>query len=171
MVVSSTSTPAQPPRLLAAPPVHAGRLRAAGCRSSSPRAGLSALAAAAQVASALAFFQPRWNMTLFFVMGGALAVAVPAFQLIILRRRHALSGTPIDKPSRTGIDAQLLLGGVLFGAGWGTGGFCPGPALTALAAPQQQSVAMVVCMLAAMAVTQWLLAKRSCAGAAPPKAA
>ncbi len=40
-------------------------------------------------------------------------------------------------PSSTVIDGRLVAGAALFGVGWGIGGFCPGPALTAvtLAAP------------------------------------
>ena len=30
------------------------------------------------------------------------------------------------------IDAKLLIGGALFGAGWGGGGLCPGPAIVAV---------------------------------------
>jgi uncharacterized protein len=120
-----------------------------------------------QVASALAFFQPTWNPTLFFVMGGALAIALPIFQLIILKRKEALSGAAIQCPINNTIDAQLLLGGALFGAGWGTGGFCPGPALTSLAQPSPPGVAMVACMLVSMAVTQWYVNQRCAVPTAP----
>jgi uncharacterized membrane protein YedE/YeeE len=37
-------------------------------------------------------------------------------------------------PTNTIIDKKLLTGGVLFGAGWGIGGMCPGPAICNLAA-------------------------------------
>eukprot|EP00892_Ulva_mutabilis_P004341 jgi/Ulvmu1/2279/UM013_0126.1 len=60
--------------------------------------GFSQMTRPTVVSTALAFFQPYWNWTLFFVMGGALAVAVPAFQLVILRRERALSGAAIGCP-------------------------------------------------------------------------
>eukprot|EP00951_Prasinocladus_malaysianus_P047562 scaffold650972_cov43-Prasinocladus_malaysianus.AAC.1 len=37
-------------------------------------------------------------------------------------------------PTSNTIDAKLILGGILFGAGWGCGGLCPGPAVVNLAA-------------------------------------
>jgi hypothetical protein len=33
---------------------------------------------------------------------------------------------------KSSVDAPLVLGAALFGVGWGIGGYCPGPALTAL---------------------------------------
>jgi uncharacterized protein len=92
-------------------------------------------------------------MTLFFVMGAALAIALPLFQLVILKRQAALCGSPMQCPANTNIDTQLLLGGVLFGAGWGSGGMCPGPALVALAQPQQQTIVLVASMLVGMVAT------------------
>eukprot|EP01126_Amoeba_proteus_P034981 TRINITY_DN3514_c0_g1_i6.p1 TRINITY_DN3514_c0_g1~~TRINITY_DN3514_c0_g1_i6.p1 ORF type:complete len:333 (+),score=51.49 TRINITY_DN3514_c0_g1_i6:100-1098(+) len=35
-------------------------------------------------------------------------------------------------PNNQVIDRRLILGNVLFGLGWGTGGFCPGPSLAAI---------------------------------------
>lgn len=104
-----------------------------------------------QVATALSFFQPYWNWTLFFVMGGALAVAIPAFQFVILRRDKALSGAAMGCPAPSPIDASLVAGALLFGGGWGLGGFCPGPAIVALGAPQVQSAALNAAMLVGIA--------------------
>ena len=44
--------------------------------------------------------------------------------------RPLLRKRPID--FKTSIDAPLVIGAALFGIGWGIGGYCPGPALTAL---------------------------------------
>lgn len=110
--------------------------------------------AAVQVATALAAFQPAWNFTLFFVMGGALAVAAPMYQLLIKNRQTALDGESLSLPTSRRIDWQLLTGGALFGAGWGLGGMCPGPAIVVLASGQQQGIALVVAMLAGMVAGQ-----------------
>lgn len=96
-----------------------------------------------QVTAALIVLQPAWNATLFFVMAGALAVAMPLALAVIARRSRALDGSVLSLPCSTAIDARLLGGGVLFGAGWGAGGMCPGPALVAIGslhAPQQITV-------------------------------
>eukprot|EP00892_Ulva_mutabilis_P004344 jgi/Ulvmu1/2281/UM013_0128.1 len=126
--------------------------------------GFSQMTRPTVVSTALAFFQPYWNWTLFFVMGGALAVAVPAFQLVILRRERALSGAAIGCPPSSAIDAQLLAGAVLFGSGWGLGGFCPGPALVSLGSPQPQSAALNAAMLvgiaAVVATQKWHAARQ-----------
>jgi uncharacterized membrane protein YedE/YeeE len=67
-----------------------------------------------------------WDPSLAIVMGGALAVAAPAFALAG-RRRVAWLGGEIDLPKAAAIDAPLALGAVIFGVGWGLAGVCPGP--------------------------------------------
>ena len=66
----------------------------------------------------------NWDPSLLLVMGGAVMVTLVAFRPLIRRR-----GLVFEK---TRIDAPLILGAALFGIGWGIGGYCPGPALTAL---------------------------------------
>jgi uncharacterized protein len=100
------------------------------------------------VASCLALV----NFTLMFVMAGALAVALPVFQLFILKREEACDGSKMTLPSSSLLDWKLLLGGVLFGVGWGVSGFCPGPAIASLARPQLQNLAFVVSMALSMIV-------------------
>jgi len=46
------------------------------------------------------------------------------------------------------IDAPLLLGAALFGIGWGIGGYCPGPALTALSNLSAEAFVFVGAMVA-----------------------
>ena len=107
-----------------------------------------------QVAAALAALQPAWNFTLFFVMGGALAVALPMYQLLLKKRTTALDGSALSLPKSSQLDWQLLTGGVLFGAGWGAGGMCPGPAIVELASGQQQGMVLVAAMLAGMLMVE-----------------
>jgi uncharacterized membrane protein YedE/YeeE len=97
-----------------------------------------------------------WDPSLAFVMGGAIAVGVFAFAAA-RRRSRSLSGEAMEIPTSTVIDARLLIGGVLFGAGWGVGGFCPGPALVAAGSGLSQAWIFVVAMLAGMLVhDRWL---------------
>ncbi|PXF50060.1 hypothetical protein BWQ96_00220 [Gracilariopsis chorda] len=69
-----------------------------------------------------------WDPSLLFVFVGALPVAFAGFQPI-LRGIKPLLAEKHSFPTVTNIDARLLLGSSMFGAGWGMIGVCPGPAL------------------------------------------
>ncbi|MCC0073183.1 MAG: hypothetical protein H6900_07815 [Rhodobacter sp.] len=73
----------------------------------------------------------EWDPTLAFVLGGAILPMLLAWRLA-RRRPAALTGALIPPMPRQTLDARLLGGSVLFGAGWALSGFCPGPALAAL---------------------------------------
>ncbi|MDA8870171.1 YeeE/YedE family protein [Rhizobiaceae bacterium] len=72
-----------------------------------------------------------WDPSLAFVMGGASVTAFIGYRLVWRREKPVLTGN-FDIPTNTAIDRPLLTGATLFGIGWGVGGFCPGPAWTAL---------------------------------------
>jgi uncharacterized protein len=96
-----------------------------------------------------------WDPTLAFVMGGALLVTAPAFRLILKRPRPILADG-FALPTKSALDVRLLGGAALFGVGWGLSGFCPGPAVTALATGLAPVFAFVASMMAGMALCQWL---------------
>ena len=91
----------------------------------------------------------RWDPSLAFVMGGAILVGSVGFAFA-RRRQAAWSGDPMELPNSRIVDARLLAGGALFGIGWGLGGLCPGPALTALGAGFAPAAWFVAAMLAGM---------------------
>ncbi|SEQ20226.1 hypothetical protein SAMN05428995_103201 [Loktanella sp. DSM 29012] len=72
-----------------------------------------------------------WDPSLAFVMGGASVTAYIGYRLVWRRPAPVLMQS-FDMPDTTRVDAPLLTGAALFGIGWGIGGFCPGPAWTAL---------------------------------------
>ena len=74
-----------------------------------------------------------WDPSLVMVMGGAVVVYFLVFNVIVRRRDKPIVGERFGIPSRRDIDPRLLGGAVLFGAGWGLGGFCPGPAIASAA--------------------------------------
>jgi uncharacterized membrane protein YedE/YeeE len=92
-----------------------------------------------------------WDPSLAFVMGGAIAVAVAAFALARKRTQNFLGGA-MHLPTRSDIDQRLIVGSLVFGAGWGIAGFCPGPAIVSLAAGQPKALLFVVAMLVGMAI-------------------
>lgn len=75
----------------------------------------------------------QWDMSLAFVMGGALGVFAPCYWLLIKPRDKAISGDKLAFSSLK-VDNKLLLGAGLFGLGWGLAGICPGPAFASLSA-------------------------------------
>ncbi|MGA1317743.1 MAG: DUF6691 family protein [Rubrivivax sp.] len=101
----------------------------------------------------------NWDPSLAFVMGGAIAVGVFAFAAG-KKRTASWTGERMEIPNSKVIDTRLIVGGVLFGTGWGIGGFCPGPALVALGSGLLPAVAFVVAMLVGMVVHDRFLAKR-----------
>ena len=90
----------------------------------------------------------RWDPSLAFVMGGAILVGSVGFALA-RRRQAAWSGDAMELPNSRIVVTRLLAGGALFGIGWGLGGLCPGPALTALGAGfARQRGSLRQCLLA-----------------------
>jgi len=61
-----------------------------------------------------------------------------------------------DGAPRRDIDARLLLGAALFGAGWGIAGVCPGPGLTSLVSGAETSLVFVSAMIIGMFAYQRL---------------
>jgi uncharacterized membrane protein YedE/YeeE len=100
-----------------------------------------------------------WNPSLALVMAGAIAVATVAFAMA-RRRTVSWTGAHMEIPSSTVIDRRLILGGVLFGTGWGVAGLCPGPALVAASSGSLAALGFVVAMLIGMAAHDRLLAGR-----------
>lgn len=101
-----------------------------------------------------------WDPSLAFVMIGALAVNAPLVALA-RRRGRPLCAARLDLPTRADIDARLIVGALLFGAGWGLVGYCPGPALAALGFGAGGTLVFVTAMIAGMALYRLTVASRS----------
>jgi hypothetical protein len=91
-----------------------------------------------------------WDPSLAFVMAGAMAVYALAFRRIRARRGEPWFDAAFHVPTRRDIDAPLIVGAAVFGAGWGLAGLCPGPALVAAASGSGGALAFVAAMLAGM---------------------
>lgn len=110
---------------------------------------LSGMADPAKVLGFLDLAGP-WDPSLALVMGGAIAVAAPAFAWVH-RRGRTLRDTPLHTPAQRKLDVRLIGGSLAFGAGWGIGGFCPGPALVGMAAGNAGALLFVAAMVVGMA--------------------
>ena len=91
----------------------------------------------------------NWDPSLMFVMGGAILVGLGGFYLVS-KRTEAFFGGALHIPTRRDISQPLVIGSLIFGAGWGIAGFCPGPAIVALGAGHLKAFVFLVAMLAGM---------------------
>ncbi|MBB3946964.1 hypothetical protein GGQ73_002928 [Rhizobium skierniewicense] len=100
-----------------------------------------------------------WDASLAFVLGGAVMIAFVGTQ-IIKRMPHPVLRDTFDLPTNRRVDAPLIGGSILFGLGWGLGGFCPGPAIASLSVGLPQTALFVIAMLVGMTLHDRLWSKR-----------
>ncbi len=103
-----------------------------------------------------------WDPSLALVMGGAIAVGSVAFTFA-RKKTTSFLGLPLHLPTASQIDRRLIGGSLLFGAGWGLAGICPGPGLVLLGSGEVQGAVFVVAMLAGMALFEVLERRTSLA--------
>ncbi len=89
-----------------------------------------------------------WDPSLAFVMGGALAVFMPGYFLLVKPRRLSLLGEPMVRVPAPVLDRRLIGGAALFGIGWGLVGICPGPALSLISSGQPMILLFIAAMVA-----------------------
>ena len=90
----------------------------------------------------------QWDISLMFVMLGAIAVAFIPFQRAIKNQNHF--NEQIQLPTNTQIDQRLIVGAFIFGIGWGIAGICPAPALTLIGLGHFETLYFIVAMLVGM---------------------
>ena len=94
-----------------------------------------------------------WDPSLIFVMLGAVLVGLGGFY-VVRKRTEAFFGGAMYLPKRRDITKPLIIGSLIFGAGWGIAGFCPGPAIVALGAGHLKAFVFLVAMLAGMEICE-----------------
>jgi uncharacterized membrane protein YedE/YeeE len=112
----------------------------------------------------------HWDPSLALVMAGAIGIGMFAFTLA-KRREVSWTGSRIDLPANASIDARLITGGVLFGAGWGVAGYCPGPALVSLGYGSPEALVFVAAMVGGMLLHDRLLAQAPASAVPAPSRA
>lgn len=96
-----------------------------------------------------------WNPALLWVMVGALSISFIGV-FIARRRKKTLIGTDLTFPKNSKINRDLILGGLIFGVGWGLVGICPAPALLLLARGLWEGVIFVIAMMVGMKLVNFL---------------
>ena len=96
-----------------------------------------------------------WDPSLAFVMGGAILVGLFAFALAKKRTTNFL-GTAMQLPKSNQIDKRLVVGSLVFGAGWGLAGFCPGPGLVSMASGNLKASIFVLAMIFGMIIFEFI---------------
>ena len=87
----------------------------------------------------------NWDPSLAFVMIGALIVFSPLFH-IIKNKEKPLFAEKFNYSNNKEVNNRLIVGSALFGAGWGLGGLCPGPAISSIALININSITFVFAM-------------------------
>ena len=97
-----------------------------------------------------------WDASLVFVMGGALLVTMFAYAITPRAGKKPWAHTAFELPTRTDIDAKLLVGAALFGIGWGLAGYCPGPALASVMVGGRDVLVFVAALLVGLLAAKHL---------------
>lgn len=95
----------------------------------------------------------KWDPSLALVMGGAVTITFILFPIIFKRKKPVFESS-FAVPSNKKIDKSLITGAVLFGAGWGIGGFCPGPAIASIGSFNPNILLFVISMLTGFVIQQ-----------------
>lgn len=93
----------------------------------------------------------QWDISLMFVMLGAIAVAFIPFQKAI-KKPKTIFNEQIQLPTNTQIDQRLIVGAFIFGIGWGIAGICPASALTLIGLGHFDALYFIVAMLLGMLI-------------------
>ena len=113
---------------------------------------ISGMAEPAKIIGFLDMFG-RWDPSLAIVMASAVAVTMLGYRFV-LARPVPLLAKRFQLPAATRVDARLIVGSVLFGIGWGVGGYCPGPSLLGLSLGGAGAVAFVAAMIVGIAAVR-----------------
>jgi uncharacterized membrane protein YedE/YeeE len=100
----------------------------------------------------------NWSPNLLGVMLGAIAIHFTWLRWLTFRDGSTSDAArPLNVKQ---VDRALLGGAALFGVGWGLAGYCPGPAIVALASGARGPLVFVLAMAAGMLLNegvQWMI--------------
>ena len=88
----------------------------------------------------------NWRPQLMAVLGAGVIVTWIVYAFARRQSRPLVEST-FRWPAATHIDKPLVVGAVLFGAGWALAGYCPGPALVAMGSLTPTAIVFVLAMI------------------------
>lgn len=97
-----------------------------------------------------------WDPSLAFVMAGGLLVNALLTPLILKQKRPLLAEF-FRLPTKAEVDKRLVIGGVVFGVGWGLAGYCPGPMITSLSFADSDILTVVIAFVVGTFAARWVL--------------
>lgn len=100
----------------------------------------------------------NWDPSLAFVMASAVITTFFGYRYVFTHGKPAVGAT-FHLPASTSIEARTIIGPAIFGIGWGLGGFCPGPALTAATLGAAGTYAFLPMMVLGMWLARMMLAR------------
>ena len=103
----------------------------------------------------------EWDASLMLVIGGALAVFTPGYHFFIKKRQQTWNGAALHLPTKKTLDRQLVFGALIFGAGWGLAGICPGPAIAMVALTGWPAIVFIFAMIAGMLMAGYWLQRKN----------
>jgi hypothetical protein len=101
-----------------------------------------------------------WDPSLAFVMGGGLAVNGLLTAFILKRSAPVFAGV-FHLPSLVKVDRKIVIGGLLFGIGWGLAGYCPGPIITSMSFVDGSILTIACAYVAGTFLARFALARMS----------
>lgn len=119
--------------------------------------GLSGILQPANIIGFLDIFG-KWNPTLLFTMAGAVGVHFITYKLI-RKRKTPMFSKEWFIPTRQEITPALVIGSLIFGIGWGLGGYCPTVSVTTLASFEARPIIVFVSIIFGMLLF-WFLDKK-----------
>mmetsp|Transcript_8199 Transcript_8199/g.14843 ORF Transcript_8199/g.14843 Transcript_8199/m.14843 type:complete len:370 (-) Transcript_8199:967-2076(-) len=102
-----------------------------------------------------------WDPSLLIVFASALVAHAVMYYLVRPLFKQPAFASRYAIPTRTDLNAPLVLGSALFGAGWSLTGLCPGPAMVAFIGFDRKTVIFVVALGVGFALQKAVQARDS----------
>lgn len=88
---------------------------------------------------------PDWSPALLFTMGAGILVSFAGYKWVL--QRGPVFEDELQLPTNNKLDRRLIAGAIIFGAGWGLAGFCPGPAIVGLSTGMIEPLIFVAALI------------------------